>query len=151
MGYYATTLATNVTFKEGLDLDGEVLAQVKATLLDPEFFRQHAGGGRLPATGDLMQDKWYSWVSTKELMEATTLAGLINCFVGDADILDGALVFGFDDKVGNEDVLFEVLAPYIDAGGYVEWRGEDGSHWMWMFDGTAMKVLDGEVVYNERD
>lgn len=56
-----------------------------------------------------------------------------------------------DAKSGDEAEIFELLSPFIDAGGHFEWHGEDGEHWRWEFDGEAMNTLTGKVVFAEHD
>ena len=36
---------------------------------------------------------------------------------------------------GEEDRLFEVIAPYVKTGSYIQMIGEDDAIWRWFFDG----------------
>jgi hypothetical protein len=150
MGYYVRMLSNEVRFKDGLDPDGEVLQAVKDKLFEPEYYAKHAGGGQHPKSGDLYKDRWYSWTSTEALREATSLEDFIGQFVEFVVIDDdGSLSMCFESKTGNERELFEALAPFIAPGSFIEWCGEGGEHYKWIFDGTAMRVAYGEVVYGE--
>jgi len=42
------------------------------------------------------------------------------------------------EKLGDDEQLFEAIAPYVKAGSYIEMEGEDGSRWQWTFDGKQM-------------
>lgn len=53
----------------------------------------------------------------------------------------------YDDKTGQEDVFLRFLAPFITAGSYIDWRGEEGEIFRWEFDGEKMAELDGKVVW----
>lgn len=54
---------------------------------------------------------------------------------------------GYDSKMGNERVFLAALAPFVPAGSYVNWEGEDGEYWQDYFDGTTMTTKQGSVVY----
>jgi len=36
--------------------------------------------------------------------------------------------------------FFEALAPYVEAGSYIEMAGTEGGAWRWMFDGKTMSA-----------
>lgn len=42
------------------------------------------------------------------------------------------------EKYGDDPVLFQTIAPFVAAGGYIQMRGEDGGKWRWCFDGQKM-------------
>ncbi len=61
---------------------------------------------------------------------------------------DGALeIQGYDSKSWIEEEAFEVLAPYIAAGSYIEWEGEERELYRWEFDGIGMEVKYGSIVW----
>jgi len=53
----------------------------------------------------------------------------------------------YDSKSGAEDLFLEAVAPFVQAGSYLEWRGEDGSMWLQEFDGKSMSTKEGKTVY----
>lgn len=55
------------------------------------------------------------------------------------------------EKYGDDDELFTALAPYVDAGSYIEMRGEDDAHWRWNFDGKTMEENHGKMDYEGLD
>lgn len=48
---------------------------------------------------------------------------------------DGNIVdIGFrGEKSGDDNMLFQAIAPYVKEGSYIEMRGEDGAMWRWVF------------------
>lgn len=43
------------------------------------------------------------------------------------------------EKMGQEDLFFEAIAPWIEDDSFIEWRGEDNEMWRWLFkDGTMV-------------
>lgn len=148
MGYHITLTSLDVRLKPGTD-KLQVLAHLKAMMLTPEALRSKATGGQSPETGDVFEDKWYAWTSTKALLNAETLEEYLGEFLESAALDEDTLYFEYNSKMGNEDVLFEALAPFIVAGSHIDWQGEDGSLWRYKFDGTTMKAVDGFVYYSE--
>jgi hypothetical protein len=41
-------------------------------------------------------------------------------------------------NLGDDNILFEAIAPFVKAGSYIEMNGEDGEKWRWIFDGKTM-------------
>lgn len=42
------------------------------------------------------------------------------------------------EKLGSEEKFFEALAPYVEAGSYIEISGEENAIWRYCFDGKTM-------------
>lgn len=86
-------------------------------------------------------DEKYNLLSIGEILE----------FVGfefsnkRGDILDPS----FCGRQREIDQFFETLAPYVDEGSYINWVGEFGDHWQWLFTGGMMRVLEGIITYSE--
>lgn len=51
------------------------------------------------------------------------------------------------EKLGDDELLFKTLAPFIEPDSFINFRGEDNYHWQYAFDGKTMKELQGKVVY----
>jgi hypothetical protein len=49
------------------------------------------------------------------------------------------------EKIGDEVILFCAIAPFVDAGGYIEMQGEDGALWRWKFDGKTCVEVAAKV------
>lgn len=46
------------------------------------------------------------------------------------------------EKLVDDDKLFKAIAPYVDAGSYIEMVGEDFVRWRWSFkNGECHKIL----------
>lgn len=94
----------------------------------------------------------FSWVNTKEFVKAKTLPEAIQAwrwegFVNDAGDLVEINFNG--EKLGNDAILLEAIAPFVEAGSYIEMEGEEGCHWKWCFDGKTMEEKQGRVVYED--
>jgi hypothetical protein len=102
--------------------------------------------------GSSKGEKWYSWVDTNKFVKAETFAEALgewrwNCFINDAGDLEE---INFDgEKLGDDAILLEAIAPFVEAGSYIEMEGEEGCHWKWCFDGKTMTEKSGRVVYED--
>jgi hypothetical protein len=49
------------------------------------------------------------------------------------------------EKIGDENLLFNAIAPCVTSGGYIQMMGEDHSEWRWVFeDGKCSDVSRGK-------
>lgn len=71
--------------------------------------------------------------------------GFEDCHISE----DGALQLGwYNGKSIEEEETLIALAPFVPAGSYVNWEGEDGEHWQDYFDGEGGHTQkSGFVVY----
>lgn len=55
------------------------------------------------------------------------------------------------EKFWSDEVLLQVLAPYVREGSYIIMSGEEGCHWRWRFSGGVLYEDDGRVVFDKSD
>jgi hypothetical protein len=140
MGYYMNQQSAKFRIaKENL---AGALAAIKALADKPE----QMGGGC--STGE----KWYSWVNTDGFLKAETLVEALGewrwqGFLDDAGNLTEICFDG--EKLGDDAILLEAIAPFVEAGSYIEMEGEEGYHWKWCFDGKTLTEKKGRVVYED--
>ena len=48
---------------------------------------------------------------------------------------------------GEDEELFDAISPWVEAGSFIEMRGEDGDLWRWIFDGKSCKQVSPETVW----
>jgi hypothetical protein len=48
---------------------------------------------------------------------------------------------GYSDDIE----LFNILAPFVEAGSFIEMNGEEGETWRWLFDGTSCQEKHPKV------
>jgi hypothetical protein len=152
MGYHVTATNVDLCWREGTDLDA-VLATLKRTLLDPAVIQQHGrGGGNVyeVATGRWIHTRKYSWVDMAVLETATSVYEFIGEFVDSVEVEDADLgdwTFEFVSREGNEELLFQTLAPFLEDGSSIAWEGSDGARWLWGFRNGQMRSYAGELRY----
>ena len=52
------------------------------------------------------------------------------------------------EKLGNDDIIFKTLAPYVEPNSYIQMQGEDGYIWRWVFDGKTVVEKAGRIVFD---
>ena len=142
MGYYI----------EQRDCDFRIKAENVSKALDALkalASRVNEGGGGTYKGGQLIE-KYFSWVTTEEFANATTLEEALwawhweveYCGCGCGDV---AWIMFQGEKYGDEPKLLEALAPYVEAGCFIEMSGEDGALWRWSFDGSDMEEKSANI------
>lgn len=49
------------------------------------------------------------------------------------------------EKLGDDFLLFKTIAPWVEAGSYIEMLGEDGALWRWIFDGKTCVEKEAKI------
>ena len=104
----------------------------------------------------------YSWVRTHEFANATTLREALAAWRWvdpNQDLTnpdndkskDIEELYFSGEKLGDDEILMNAIAPYVEAGSYIEMVGEDADYWRWYFDGEGCYHQEGHVVYTEED
>lgn len=53
------------------------------------------------------------------------------------------------EKYGDDDVLFKTIAPFVEAGSFIHFIGEDGNQWKFTFNGKEMKEVSSDTVFQD--
>jgi hypothetical protein len=81
----------------------------------------------------------YAWVNSNFIDEAK-LPGAVEdwrwSLIPDEQGNVGNIEF-LGEKLGDDEVLFKALAPFVKPGSFIEMQGEDGEIWRWLFDGKT--------------
>ena len=99
--------------------------------------------------------KYYSWMNLSaddwRNRNIKTLEEGLEAWEFDVDTDDQGNIISlwFDgEKAGDEDFMIEAIAPYVEAGSYLDFRGEDDAHWRWEFDGKTVTNQVGRVSFD---
>lgn len=103
----------------------------------------------LQAIKDLGDKPMFSWVDNKSYLEADTLAKAMNAWRWSIDEEDDNVVnICFDgEKLGDDEVLFQTIAPFVKADSYIEMDGEEGCLWRWVFDGKRCQEVTPQIIW----
>lgn len=92
------------------------------------------------------------WVDNDRLLSSDSLRAALAEFGWNVyfDALVDIILIRFGaEKSGDEDLLFSTIAPYVQAGSFIEMTGEDGERWRWVFDGKEVHKLTAKIVWEE--
>ena len=60
----------------------------------------------------------------------------------------GLALTHYDGKTGDERHFFTAIARYVEPDSFIHFRGEDGSHWRFDFDGQRVIERAGQIVFS---
>lgn len=90
----------------------------------------------------------YSWVINPGVDGFTSLVEALVAWRWDAsERIDGNVVIRYftGERAGDEDVLFEAIAPYMEPGGYIMFHEEDGAVWRYLFEDGNLYEQDAII------
>ena len=93
--------------------------------------------------------KHFSWVE-QDFHKHSDPARIFNAWRWNVEMDDDGNIdtIYFDgEKLGDDNTLFNAIAPFVREGSYIEMQGEDGSMWRWTFDGKAMTEKNANITY----
>lgn len=96
-------------------------------------------------------DKSFCWINPATVKGCRTLEELMDECRWDLDENDDGDVIGIafsGEKAGDDLKLFNALAPYVEAGSFIEMQGEDGALWRWVFDGKTCVEKTAKVSWD---
>ena len=78
----------------------------------------------------------FSWVDAN-FRQAHSLEDCLNAWRWGADTDNVGNITGIwfkNEKLGDEEFLFNAIAPFVQSGSYIEVHGEEGARWRWVFE-----------------
>jgi len=86
----------------------------------------------------------------EDYLNANSLADIIGEWRWDVTIDTSGNIVDIEfigEKLGDDKILFDVLAPFVKAESYIEMQGEDGALWRWVFDGKKCDEVYAEITW----
>ena len=85
-----------------------------------------------------VETRSFCWVDMDAFRDAKTLDAQLMEWRWEAEV-DAATGDIVDlcfrgEKLGDDEVLFEAIAPFVESGSFIQMSGEDGHGWRWCFD-----------------
>jgi hypothetical protein len=94
--------------------------------------------------------KWFSWMDADYPDKCKTMEDVLYN-LGFENIKydeNGNLIdIWYDNKTGAEDVFLQAIAPYVKAGSYLNWQGEDGTNYQYFFNGKEIVEKAGVITW----
>lgn len=84
--------------------------------------------------------KWFSWMPANYPEVCKDFLSILKELGFECDLDDSGNLglVHYDNKTGAEGHFFEAIAPFVQDGSFIEWRGEDGGEYRWLFaNGTC--------------
>ena len=103
-------------------------------------------------SGGQKEQKWFAWMNNSDIQNCVTFEQAMNewrypvtlSVEGHGAIND----IDFEgEKIGDEELMFNAIAPFVEADSYITMLGEDGEQWRYFFDGETMETLFGRTVF----
>lgn len=149
MGYYVETIGCEFLLKKE---NFQKAYQAMCELNNHDDLKR---GGKFPSEenweGKYNPNKWFSWMpynypeTTMTMEEILNLLGFENLSYND----NGDLVYlSYYSKIGDEEEFFRAIAPLIEDGSYIDWRGEDGEYLRWYFSDGQMTFKNGHITFD---
>jgi len=137
MGYYVRIEDSNAKIKR------ENLAEAYMRLCNLNKRDDLKRGGSW--SEDKQQKKWFSWMDENYPETCKDAEAILEALGFDVSIENDAVhIVGYDNKTGQEELFMKTIGDLVE--GEIEWSGEDGARWKWVFD-QGMITLSGKVVY----
>jgi hypothetical protein len=91
----------------------------------------------------------FRWTDDSSIQEATTLLDAMDECGWPIEVTEiGVMDITFArKKIGDEHRVFAAIAPFVDAGCFIEVTGDYTDHWRYIFDGTTMKEVYPTVTW----
>ena len=98
----------------------------------------------------LQQIRDFKWVSGDEVLRSKTLSDALKAWRWRARLDENDNIFDIHftgEKSGDEDRLFQAIAPYVRDGSYISMCGEDHYLWRWFFDEGVVREQEGKIFW----
>lgn len=94
----------------------------------------------------------FSWVNTPDFFFAKTLEEAMKAWRwaiysnpdGDIDEISFC-----GQKLGDDEILFSAMAPFVENDSFLEMHGEDGSMWRWVFKDGKLEEKTATVSWED--
>jgi hypothetical protein len=113
----------------------------------------NAGGGRFGAGVEnepVSKTKWYSWVDNPPPGGFRSLVDAFAAWRFEAEGGDDGevgLLYFEGEKLGDEEILFRTIAPFVEPGGAITGYGEEHESWVFEFNGQGVEEKSAVPVY----
>ena len=146
MGYYMSVMETGFTMS-AMNKAG-ALAAIKKLC---EHEKEIGSGGS--GSGDV-RTKHFAWVNSSDVERADSLSDALRAWgwITEEDNFGDVFDIYLDDghtKIGDEEYLWDAIAPYVDNGSYIQMQGDDGAIWRWSFKDGKCHDIGGRVMFDE--
>lgn len=91
----------------------------------------------------IKRDTSLSWIDNQDVLDSKSFEEIMSVCRWNIEINEqgdyDSIYFNGEKYGGDEEVVLEAIAPYVENGSYIQMQGEEGEQWRWIFD-------DGKVI-----
>ena len=148
MGYYITLTGSSFTIpKEKLDDAYKALCELNK---HDELKRGGSYGPREDGSYG-RTEVWFAWMDGDYPSKCKNAEEVFNALGFEtSETSEGALSLDYyESKTGDEDCFLDAVAPFVDLGSTLEWRGEDGEMWRDLFNGKTRSRQSAVIGWKE--
>jgi len=144
VGYHVNATEISVRIRID-DEDAAFKAMVRFNEQCPPEMKR---GGTVGEDG--REEKWFSWMRA-DFSEYDGLGMILGEMGFSYDLDDGWIVLRqwHGDKQGQEDLLMESIAAWVEPGSFVEWVGEDCYRYRWDFEDSKLLVREEQRCWGD--
>lgn len=85
--------------------------------------------------------RWFSWMDANYPETCSDAKAILRELGFELEDRDGDLfIFGYDSKVGQEELFLDAISDLCTKDSFLVWRGEDGAMWRQEFGNKEMVV-----------
>ena len=91
----------------------------------------------------------FSWVD-EDFYKLNTAIQLMQAFRWEPTIDDNGDVADINftgEKLGDDKIFFEAIAPFVESDSYIEMKGEDDEKWRWVFKKGKLYEISPETIW----
>jgi hypothetical protein len=100
-----------------------------------------------------LKDDHFSWVDATAFKDVGTLEDMLKVWrwypKTDPETGDVISLSFTGEKLGDDDVLFKTLGPFVEEGSEIIFGGEDGDSWKYKFNGKEMLEVKSRLVWED--
>ena len=93
---------------------------------------------------------WFAWMDPNDPETCKTTEDILTQLGFDVDVNEKGDIINvfYDGKAGAEQHFFEALATFVEPDSFIDWRGESGEYYKWVFKNKKMDTKNGMIFYN---
>lgn len=154
MGYYVSTIDNDFF------LDKDHFDDVYKKMCELNDYNDLKRGGSYGSNQDIdttdryPKNRWFSWMEYNYPEIYKDLFGILQSLGFEYSLDEQGNMNGISypyNKTGNEEYFLCCFAGFVKDGSYLEFEGEDYSHWKYVFKNGKMIRYDGETIIKYED
>jgi len=95
--------------------------------------------------------KHFCFVDSQEILNADTLLDALDVWRWEADMDENGIcdISFTGEKYGDDQILFDAIAPYVEDGSYIQMCGEEAEIWRWIFKNGKCCEVPATLIFDD--